>query len=137
MQYLKKNKLQTCKDKLKYYKNIIYPRPHKLFIDKKYYPFEKTHIEITDYKKFKNFLYKNKQEFCITNFNRQKYSFTGELIIKNKINYQEDSVIFKIHFYKIDSEKYIIEFQRRSGCALTWYRHYRFMKEQFNYNKLL
>ena len=132
MEYLKRSKLQACKDTLKYYKNMIYSKPHKLCIDKQYYPFEKTHFEITDYKKIKNFIDKNKKEFCIINFNKQKYSFTGEKLVEH-----DESIIFKIHFYKIDSNKYIIEFQRRCGCALSWYPHYRFMKEQLVYNKLL
>ena len=136
MEFLKRSKLERCKDKLQYYKNMIYPKPRKLPIDLKYFPLEKTHVQVTNYKKIKNFISKNKNKnkLGILHFNKQKYSFTGKIISDNN-----DEVYFKIHFYKINStsKKYIIEFQRRSGCALTWYKHYRYIQEIFRNNNLI
>lgn len=134
MQLLERNKFQICKDRFKYYKNMIYPKPSKLFIDIEYYPLEKTSFQVTNYKKIKNYIEQNKKKFGIMRFNKQKYSFAGKIV--DDAQKHEDSY-FKIHFYKVDSNKYIVEFQRRSGCLLTWYKHYTLMKSELEVNNLL
>ena len=67
---------------------------------------------------------KNKKENGIHYFNKQKYSLHGSIIR------EREKIDFRVHFYKISSQKYIVEFQRRYGCHLTWYKHYQEMKKQ-------
>lgn len=135
MQLLERNKLQMCKDKVKYYKNIIYPKPRKLCIDIEYFPLEQTSFQVTNYKNIKKFIDKNKKRFGITTFNNQKYSFTGKFVDDD--TQEHEDYYFKIHFYKLDSNKYIVEFQRRSGCLFTWRKHYKFIKSELEVNNLL
>lgn len=122
----RKNKsiFNNFSSKMKYLNNMIYPTPCELPIDIKLFPFEKTHSYINDYKKIKNILMNNKKINGIYLFNRQKYNLHGKISINN------NEISFRINFYKIGPNKYIIEFQRRDGCALTWYKHYQEMKNQ-------
>lgn len=115
---------KTFYEKLKYFKNIFFPIPRQLPIDLKLYPFEKTHFYTKEYKKIKNILMKNKKENGIHYFNTQKYSLHGSIIK------EREKVDFRINFYKLSSKKYIVEFQKRDGCHLTWYKHYQEMKKQ-------
>lgn len=119
----KETPLEKFYKKIRYFKKQIYPNPPKLPIDTKFYPLEKTHFYIKEYKKIKDILMKNKNN-GIYHFNKQKYSLHGNIIN------DEEKVYFKIYFYKVKPNKYIIEFQRRNGCPFTWYKHYNEMKKQ-------
>jgi len=124
-----KTKFEKFYDKITYLKKILNPQPNKLPIDLKYFPLEKTHFKVKNYNKIKNKLLKNRKINGIYNFNKLKYKLYGKIVY----NQGKDEIIFRVNFYKIGLEQYIVEFQRRDGCALTWYKHYQKMKKEIEH----
>lgn len=129
IKYLKPSKKEYYIYKIKYtfhfISQSIRPRPNKLPISLTLYPLEKTNFFIKDFKTVKKIcnILKKRKNNNITKFNKYLYYYHG---------YFEDaysSGSFVINIFKYEN-KYIIEFQRRYGCCLQWYKHYRYMKEQ-------
>lgn len=108
--------IESIKSKFNWLSQKLNPKPHHLPISKDLFPLEKTHFQIKNLKnvkKIRKIINNTNKKYVTLKFDRMKYRYNG--LYKDNF----DEISFIIYFWK-DENQYIIEFQRRDGCAFKW-----------------